>query len=192
MTGQNKHETPPNDRTNTADKNITLSNANTSTQVYGSQVDMYTLEKNIVNKLRNEVDSVMTTVETRVHDPVLSAIENLVILRVELAIKLLFASSGRGVDRVVLDPDQRVFSQYIESLHLTASIRINSHTDRNRNDETRGNFTVKGGDLLVNERNIDRQTHTHHNYARIEAAKKPDFFPSLGGRIAACTGKFCL
>ena len=40
--------------------------------------------------------------------------------------------------------------------------RINSHTDLNRIDETRRNITKEDGDLLVNDRNIDRQTHTHH------------------------------
>ena len=45
---------------------------------------------------------------------------------------------------------------------MTASSRINSHTDLNRIDETRGNITVEEGDLLVNEKNIDRQTYSHH------------------------------
>ena len=47
---------------------------------------------------------------------------------------------------------------------MTASSRINSHTDLKRIDETRSNFTVEGGDLLVNERNIDQQTHTQHQH----------------------------
>ena len=50
---------------------------------------------------------------------------------------------------------------------MTASSGINSHTDLNRIDQTRGNINVKGGDLLVNEKNIDRQTHTHHRQAWI-------------------------
>ena len=33
-----------------------------------------------------------------------------------------------------------------------------------KHDETRGNITVEEGDLSVNERNIDRQTHTHHKH----------------------------
>ena len=45
---------------------------------------------------------------------------------------------------------------------MTASSRINSHTDVNRIDKTRGNITVEEGDLLVNEKNIDRQTYAHH------------------------------
>ena len=72
------------------------------------------------------------------------------------------ASSGRSVDVNVLKPVQRDFSGNMENLQMTASSRINSHTELNRIDETRGNITVEGGDLLVNETNIDRQTHAHH------------------------------
>ena len=46
---------------------------------------------------------------------------------------------------------------------MTASRRINSHMDLNRIDETRGNITVEEGDVLVNERNIDRQTYANHS-----------------------------
>ena len=95
----------------------------------------------------------------------MTAIENLVIPMLELAMKSVNASSGHRVGSVVLDPDQRDFSRSIGSLQMIASSRINSHTDLNRIDETRGNFTVEGGELLVNEKNIDRQTHAHHSYA---------------------------
>ena len=46
---------------------------------------------------------------------------------------------------------------------MTASNRINLYTDLNKIDETLGNSVAEEGDLLVNERNIDRQTHTHHS-----------------------------
>ena len=118
---------------------------------------MHTLEENIVSKMRSEVDSVMTTVETRVQNVVLTAIENLVIPRVELAMRSANASSGRSVDCYVLELDQGDFSGNIEGLQM------NSHSDLNRIDENRGNITVEGGGLLVNERNIERQTHTHHS-----------------------------
>ena len=54
------------------------------------------------------------------------------------------------------------FLSNIEGLQMTASSRINSHTDLNRIDETPGNITVEEGDLLVNEKDIGRQTHAHH------------------------------
>ena len=63
----------------------------------------------------------------------------------------------------MLHLDQGDFSGNIESLHMAASSRINSSTDLKRIDETRGIFTVEKGDLSVNIKNIDRQTHAHHN-----------------------------
>ena len=53
---------------------------------------------------------------------------------------------------------------------MTASSRINSHTDLNRIDETHGIIIiVEEGDLLVSEKNIDRQTYAHHNTALIKS-----------------------
>ena len=80
---------------------------------------MHTLEKNIDYKVRTEVDSVMTAVETRVQDAVLTTVENLVTSRVELAINSVNASTGRGVGSVVLDPDKRGFPGNIEGLQMT-------------------------------------------------------------------------
>ena len=45
---------------------------------------------------------------------------------------------------------------------MTASNRINSHTDIKRIDETRGKLTVVEVGLLVNGKNIDRQTYAYH------------------------------
>ena len=104
----------------------------------------------------------MTTVETRVQDAELIAIEILVIPRVELAMKSANASLERSIDGNVLEPGQRDFSGNVERLQITASSRIHSRTELNRIDETRGNITVEEGDLMVNEKNIDRQSHTHH------------------------------
>ena len=60
------------------------------------------------------------------------------------------ALSGLGVSSAVSDPDQRDFSGNIKGRQMTASSKINSHTDLNGIDETRGNITGEGGDLLVN------------------------------------------
>ena len=63
----------------------------------------------------------------------------------------------------MLDPDQRDLLGNVEGLQMTVSGRINSRTDLNRIDETRGNITVEERDLLVNEKYVDRQTRTHYN-----------------------------
>ena len=65
----------------------------------------------MVDKARREVDLVMTLIKTRLQDAVLIAIEILLIARVELAMKSVNASSGRGVVTVVLDLDQGGFRE---------------------------------------------------------------------------------
>ena len=71
MIRKNNHEAQTESRTNAIGESISLNNTNNASQVGGSQVDMHTLEENIVNKVRNQVNDVMTTVETRVQEAVL-------------------------------------------------------------------------------------------------------------------------
>ena len=155
MIGQNNNETQIESRANKADRGIFPKNTNGPIQMISLQVDMHTLEENSVSKIRSEVDSVMTAVETRIQDAVLTAIENLIFPRVELAKKLTNVSLGRSVDSNVLELDKTNFLGNIEGLQMTASSRTNSHTDLDRTDDTRGNITVEGGDSLVNDRNTD-------------------------------------
>ena len=65
----------------------------------------------VIGEVQSEVVSVMTTVETRVQDAAMTAIEHLVIPRVEQALNSVNASSGHGISSVVLDPDQRIFRE---------------------------------------------------------------------------------
>ena len=165
MIGQSNQDEQTESRDNMLRRGTLSDNANNPGLINYPQVDVDTLEKNIVSKVLSEVDNVMTSIETRNQDAVSTGRENLLILRVELAMLSTKAHSKRSVDDNILEPDQRDFLGNIEGLRLTDSKRINSHTDLNRIDETLGNITVEEGDLLVNENNIDRQTHAHHNCA---------------------------
>ena len=105
-------------------RGTSLDNLSKPAQIIYPQEDVHTLEKNIVNKVRSEVDNVMTSVETRVQDAVLTAIENIVILRMELAMKSANAHSEQSVDGNVLEHEQRDFLGNIEGLRMTASSSI--------------------------------------------------------------------
>ena len=163
MIGRSNQDERTESRDNVICRGTSSDNTSNPTQVNYPQLDVHTLEENIVSNVQSEVDNVMISVETRVQDAVLTAIEKLVIRRVELlAVKSTDALSGRSVDGNVLEPDQRDFLGNIDGRQMTASSRINSHTDFNRIDETRGSITVEEGDSLVNEKNIDWQKYTHH------------------------------
>ena len=109
MIGQSNQDKQTDSRDNMLCRGTSSDNANNPAQINYPQVDVHTLEEKNVSKMRSEVDNVMISVETRVEDAVLTAIENLVIPSLELAMKSANAHSERGVDGYVLEPDQRNF-----------------------------------------------------------------------------------
>ena len=79
MIGQNNQDEQIKSGDNMICRGTSSDNTSNPTQVNYSQVDVHTLEENIVSKVRSEVDNVMTSVKTRVQDKVLTATENSVI-----------------------------------------------------------------------------------------------------------------
>ena len=156
MIVQSNKDEQTNSRDNMICRGTSSDNINNPIQVNYPQLDVHTIEENIISKVRSEVEKVLTSVETRVQDAVLTAVENFVIPRLDLAMKSAIAPSGGSVDGNVMEPDQMDFLGNIEGLRMTAFSRINTHTDLKKIDETRGNITVGEGDLLVNENNTDR------------------------------------
>ena len=75
MVQRNNHGAQSESRAKTVSRNTSLNNTNNLTQVNSPQMDMHSLEKNIVSKVRSEVGSAMTTVKTRAHDKVMTAME---------------------------------------------------------------------------------------------------------------------
>ena len=71
--------------------------------------------------MQSEVGNAMTSVEIGVEDAILTAIENLVIPRTELAMKPANAYSEGIVDGNVLELDQSDFLSSFEGLGMTAS-----------------------------------------------------------------------
>ena len=95
MIGRNSQDEQTESRDSMVYSGTFQDNTSKPTQVNYPQVDMYKLEKNIVSKVKTEVDNVITSVEARIQDAVLTAIETLVITREKLAVKSANASSGR-------------------------------------------------------------------------------------------------
>ena len=118
MIEQKNHGAQSKSRASTVGRNTSLNDTNNLIKIISPQTDMHTIEKNIVSKVRSEVASAMTTVETRVQDKVMTAIEKMVIPRVELATKSVNASSGREVGSVALELDQRDLSGILEGYKL--------------------------------------------------------------------------
>ena len=88
MVEQNNQDEPIESRDIMTCRGTCSANVSNATQVNYPQVDVHTLDETIVSKTGSEVYNVLTSVETGVQDAVLTAIENLLTPREELAIKL--------------------------------------------------------------------------------------------------------
>ena len=119
------------ENTNVVEKGLGMVNSYNAihpTAKKGPQVDMQTLETNFPANVKSEVENVVATVETKVHEAIFSAMDTLVVLRMELAMRSVGSFLKPNPGSVVIDPHQRDLSGDTNGLHMTALSRFNSNT----------------------------------------------------------------
>ena len=119
------------------------------------------MERCFKEKIEREISNIVDTVEDRIQNAILTAIENIVAPKIELAIRSINASSGRDVTSVTAN------SKCGERVGINASFENaseNNNTLRvpNVNDETRLNIPDEVSELSVPETRFDQQPQTHH------------------------------
>ena len=67
------------------------------------------IENHIGDKITRAVSSAVMTVENRTHDAILTAIDNVVIARIAMAVKSITGSTGRRINSEVQNPDRENF-----------------------------------------------------------------------------------
>ena len=94
---------------------------------------------------------------------ILTAMDKVVIPRVELAVRSITESSGRRPSNVVQNPDRRDFTGNSENTPLmSASSRMDLNVDQDKNDETRIVESFKDGDFPALGPKYDRRAHAQH------------------------------
>ena len=144
----------------TIDRDFTVSTSNNDSVVNETTVNVKTLERCFNERIDREMSSIIDTVEDRMQNAILTAIENIVTPKIELAIRSINASSGRDATSVSANSERR------ERVGLNASFENASKNNdtldvSNVNDETRHNNPGEVSELSVPETHFDRQTHTH-------------------------------
>ena len=91
----------------------------------------------------------------------MTAIENIVAPKIELAIRSINASSGRDTTSVSANSERREHVG-INAFFENASGNNNTLGVSNVSDETRQNIPDEVSELSVSETRLDRQPHTHH------------------------------
>ena len=87
----------------TNDRNFTVGTSNNDSVVNGNAMSMKTLERCFNERIDREMNNIVDTVEDRIQNAILSAIENIVTPKIELAIRSINASSGRDATSVCAD-----------------------------------------------------------------------------------------
>ena len=103
------------------------------------------------------------SVENRMHDTVSTAMDSVLIPKVEMAAKSITGSAGHGTSSEVQNPDRRDFlGSFRNTLLMSASSRLDKDIELNGNDETRNDMDFEDGDFPALKSNYDRREHTHH------------------------------
>ena len=90
----------------TNDRDFTVGTSNSNTVINEIVVNVKTLERCFNEKIDRELSNIVDTVEDRIENAILTAIENIVAPKIELAVRSINASSGRDVTSVVANSER--------------------------------------------------------------------------------------
>ena len=146
-----------NEGTNAQD--FTVGTSNVSTVVNENALNVKALERCFNERIHREMSNIVDTVEDRIENAILTAIDNIVGPKIELAIRSINASSGRDVASMSANSERREHTG-INAPFETASENNNTLNVADINDETRHNSQIEVGELSVHGTYFDRQPHT--------------------------------
>ena len=146
----------------TNDRDFTVGTSNNDSVINGNAMSMKTLERCFNEMIDREMNNIVDTVEDRIQNAILTAIENIFAPKIELAIRSINASSGRDSTSVSANSERK------ERVGINASFENASKNNdtldvSNLNDETRHNIPDEVSELSAPETHFDRQSHTHHS-----------------------------
>ena len=149
--------------------------------INGNAMTVKTLERCFNERIDRKMSNIVDTIEDRIQNAILTAIDDIVAPKIELAIRSIKASSGRDVTSVSANSERREHIG-INGSFENASGNNNTLGVSNVIDETRRNIPDEVSELSVSETHFDRQPHTHHMVTGQKA--QPNQFPEfLTGRI---------
>ena len=152
-----------------------------NTAVKESTVSMKTLERCFIERIDRGMCNIVDTFEDRIQNAILTATDNIIAPKIELAIRSINSSSGRDVTTVAAN-SERMEHVRINVSFENPSADINILHVLSVIDETRQNIPDEVSELSVPETRFDRQAHTHHMVTGqvVQTNQIPEF---LTGRI---------
>ena len=126
-------------------------------------------------KLKGVSTTPVSIVESRMHEAILTAMNKIVIPRVEMAVRWITDWSRYGHNSEVQNPNRTDFLGNAGNTPLmSVSIRLDLNTNQDRNGETRNEEKFEDGEFPALRSSYDRRTQTHHSWHRI--TDRPNIF----------------
>ena len=148
------------------DRDFTVSDGDGLSTANEATENVQTFERCLTDMIEREMGNFVGTVESRIQNAILTAIDNIITPRIELAVRSRNASSERDAASVTVNSERG------KDTGITASFETVSDTERNNafhqmitNDETRVNIPEKVSEFSVSRRHLDRQPHGNHKNA---------------------------
>ena len=148
----------------TADQEFTVGNSDGGQAVNENVVKVKTLERCFIERIDKEMGNIVDTVENRIQNAILTAIDSIITPEIESAIRSMNASSGRGATSVMVSSER---GEHIGITALLENVSEMNNTPHvlNINDETRKKIPDEVSELSVPDTHFDRQSQTHHSCA---------------------------
>ena len=146
-----------------SDQDFTIGISSKNSAINENAMNIKFLERCFNERIDREMSNIVDTVEDKIQNAILTAIDNIVAPKIELAIISINASSGHSATSVNAN------SELGEHIGISASFENASENNNvlhvsNVNDETRLDFPDEVSELSVPGSRFDRQAHTHHTW----------------------------
>ena len=102
---ERQENTAVNEGTN--DQDFTVGTSNVSSIVNGCVAKVKTLERCFNERIDREMTNIVDTIEDRIQNAILTAIDNIIAPRIELAIRSINASSGQDVASASVNSERK-------------------------------------------------------------------------------------
>ena len=145
----------------TNDRDFTVGTSNVSSLINENVLNVKTSERCFNEKIDREMCNIVDTVEDRIQNAILTAIDNIVAPKLELAIRSINASSGRDVASASGNSERREY-EGINASFENASENNRTLGTTHINDETRCNSHDGVSELPDPGTQFDRQSPTHY------------------------------
>ena len=120
---------------------------------------------NIDDKIRRAFDNAVKTVENRMHDAILTALDNVVTPPGELDVRSITGSSGHGTNSALQNQDRRNSIGNTENTpRKSAFTRLHLNLDQDGINKTRDIKISDDGDFPALKPNYDWPAYAHHSH----------------------------